>query len=98
MPRDAVSRTSHVGTVGTNGLIVTLEYIFHSEKSCLNLVRPNQICNYTFPIDWVSNVFPFGAKSVGIAKLQSKFGSDWQYSEKISLRATSMKKTEKKTL
>ena len=47
MPRDAVSRTANVGTVGTNGL-KHIRYFFlfwdvHMDKSSVNLVNPNQI-------------------------------------------------------
>ena len=40
---------------------------------------------YTFPMDLAPNRFPFGAKSNGRVYIESKFGLDKQYSEKIYL-------------
>ena len=45
MPRDAVSRTANVGTVGKNGLISRYIHanVLHTETSIPNIVKRNHI-------------------------------------------------------
>ena len=61
----------------------------HTENFFQNLVdpKPNFDSNYTFPTDLIPIGILIGVKSVGKVWLQSKFGLNYQNSEKISLCA-----------
>ena len=52
-----------------SGPVHTEKYIF---ESCY--IKLNLDCDYIFPIDLAPNRIPFGVKSTGNVKLQSKLG------------------------
>ena len=68
MPRDAVSRTAHVGTVGTNGLIPKIEVLTCDCFHYVVIIKQSSDFNDPFPIELAPNGILFGAKSIGNEK------------------------------
>ena len=69
MPRDAVSRTANVGTVGKNGLIQTSQTLLWDTRRNQLLIleldeQKLEDCIYHFPNDLEPNSIPVGSQSI----------------------------------